>query len=128
MKELSRAEATELVATKVMGWEYHGRKEAWWYTDADGERVATNKKTLTIPYYNPFADDQLHRCFEALEKWNNTVSNSVEIEYTGRWCVRCYDRFTMVAIKSGCQSLNVAIISALCAAVLGESVTIKEEV
>jgi len=127
MKELSRAEATELVATKVMGWEYHGRKEAWWYTDADGERVATNKKTLTIPYYNPFADDQLHRCFEALEKWKKTVRESAEIEYTGTWCVRLYDGFAMVSI-AGAKSLNVAIITALCSAVLGESVIIKEEV
>ena len=120
MKELSRAEATYTIADRVMGW--WATNNGWW------AEKGTNHNIIKDDDYNPFADDQLHRCFEALEKWNNTVSNSVEIEYTGRWCVRCYDRFTMVAIKSGCQSLNVAIITALCSAVLGCQATIKEEV
>ena len=125
-KELTQQEATELIATKVMGWESHKNGK---YLRVEKGRYVRKER------YNPFDNRRLHRCFEALEKWcPDNSDKSWNIEHVEEVkCVTLYEaRKTVMGwdatIHTEHQSLNVAIITALCSAVLGEQVTIKEEV
>ena len=128
MNKITKQEARELTATKVMGWNktYESSKGTILYGD-NGPEDSTYCRT-----WNPLAPDKLHQCFGMLDKWceeNGLATLVINDAGMQDRCCRCflYIYYDCIEVAQAChEDLSHAIVSAILQAVTGETYEIED--